>query len=99
VPSWRFVECERVVVKVTEEAAASTIDVRAVVAVKCFFFQNLHSQRSRCQEERRGVVAERLAAAGGVKASVVSWIAVRARESHRAAETAQSVERASTESP
>jgi len=36
VPSWRFVECERVVVKVTEEAADSTIDVRAVVAVKFF---------------------------------------------------------------
>jgi len=88
VPSWRSVECERVVVKVVEEAAASRRDVRAVVAVKCFF-QNLHSQRSRCQEERRGVVAERLAAAGGVKASVVSWKAVRAQESHRAAETAQ----------
>jgi hypothetical protein len=39
VPSWRSVECERVVVKVVEEAAASRRDVRAVVAVKCFFFR------------------------------------------------------------
>jgi len=46
VPSWRFVECERVVVKVTEEAAASTIDVRAVVAVKFFFSESAFAKES-----------------------------------------------------
>jgi len=86
-------------VKVTEEAAASSFQDRRKGIGSSEFFQNLHSQRSPCQEERRGVVAERLAAAGGVKASAVSWKAVRAQESHRAAETAQSVERASAESP
>ena len=43
-PSWRSVECERVVVKVVEEAAASRRDVRAVVAVKCFFSESAFSK-------------------------------------------------------